>query len=341
MGQIKPIRIINTDFDDYLNVSYAFTNTCNYNCNYCYPPSKEGTHRFPDYDILVKNLDHMLDIYKTHFNKKNIRINLLGGEPTLWPKLGEFAQHCHTRHNCRVTMNTNGSRTLRWWKEYAQYFDDIQISVHHEFVDVSHVINVLDEIYSTGNVMTAAQVLMDPLHWNKCMSIMNQLLKHDTPWLVKARVVMDIDDKNIRPEYTKEQLKFFENKVKKYPPIEYIQRMKQLNKIEQEESSAILVFNDGTRKPYNTLEIWKNHWHKFYNWKCNLGVDRIVIQANGDITGSCTARYVFNSNTVYNILDNDFTSKFNKDTIKPTICREIYCSGCSSDIRLNKHVQNI
>ena len=342
MSTKKPIQIINSDYNDFLHVSYAFTNLCNYDCNYCYPSSKAGTNRFPDYDLLIKNMDHLLNIYKTHFNKKNIRMNLLGGEPTLWPKLGEFVEWCHTKYSCRVTMSSNGSRSLRWWKEYSKYFDDIQISVHHEYADLKHIKEVLDFIYSQGDIMTAAQVLIDPIHWDKCISILDNLGSNPIPWLVKSRVVMDLEEKNIREEYSENQLDFLKDKVKRLPPQEYIDRMKQTGKIQNaDRANAVIKFDDGTEIQYNTFEVWKNQWHKFYGWECNLGVDRVTIQANGDITGSCTAGYIFNTDTKYNILDPNFITKFTPNIIKPLICREIFCSGCSSDIRLTKRKLNV
>lgn len=337
---MKPIAIINNDYDDYLHVSYSFTNVCNYDCNYCYPGSKAGTSRFPDYDLLIKNLDHLLGTYRTYFNKKIIRMHIIGGEPTLWPRLGEFVQWCHDNYQCRVTMASNGSRTLRWWKEYAKYFDDIQISVHHEYADLQHIKDVLDTIYAEGHVMTAAQVLLDPLHWDKCETILNDLIEHPIPWLVKSRVVMDLADKNIREEYSETQLDFLEDKVKRLPPQEYIERMKATGKI-QEATDAVLVFPDGTTEHYNTFKIWKNHWHSFYGWECNLGVDRVTIQATGEIVGSCSARYIFNTNVPFSILDPEFSNKFTPAVIKPIICKEALCSGCSSDIRLSKKKLNV
>ena len=339
---MKPIEIVNNDYSEYLHISYAFTDTCNYDCNYCFPPSKAGQHRFPNYDLLIKNLDHLLNVYRTHFNKKTIRMNVLGGEPTLWPRLGEFVQWCHDNYQCRVTMSSNGSRTLRWWNEYASYFDDIQISVHHEYADLKHIKEVLDLIYANGNIMTAAQVLMDPLAWDKCNIILEDLVSHPVPWLVKSRLVMDIEDKNIREEYSEMQLGFLEDKVKRLPPQEYIDRMKQLGKIQNSDhANAVIKFDDGTIKQYKTFEVWKEQWHKFYGWECNLGVDRITIQPDGSLTGSCSARYMFNQLTPFSLQDPDFISKFTPDVIKPIICKEIFCSGCSSDIRLSKRKLNV
>ena len=71
----KPIEIINHDYGDYLHLEYSLTNVCNYKCWYCGPELNSGTIRFPEnFDLLVKNLDHVLSVYKEHHNKKRIRI---------------------------------------------------------------------------------------------------------------------------------------------------------------------------------------------------------------------------------------------------------------------------
>ena len=153
---MKPIAILNPDDEKFLSIQYAFTNVCNYECNYCWPESHAGTSRWPDYDLVTKNFDHLINVYKQHFGKEIVRFHILGGEPTLWPKLGDFAKFIKDKHDCRITMASNGSRTLRWWDEYAQYFNDIQISAHHEFCDVEHIKKVMDTIYNKGNIMVSA-----------------------------------------------------------------------------------------------------------------------------------------------------------------------------------------
>lgn len=332
---MKPIAIVNNSTSNLLDILYTITTTCNYDCHYCAPSSKDAKHRFPDYALLIKNLDHLLTVYKKR--KSKIRINLAGGETTLWPKLGEFVQWCKTTHDCNVVMASNGSRTLRWWREYAKYFDDIQISVHREFCDIEHIKQVLDIIYAEENVMVAAQVLMDPAAWDDSLNLINELIAHPTPWLVKSRVVMDINDKHIHPGYTEEQLSYFKNKIKKMPPEEYVQRMKTLGKIHNplKEDTRIL-FNDGHYEDYSAFKVWSNEWHKFYGWECNLGVDRLVIQADGYLIGSCGVGYLFNQTQPLCLFDTDFASKFNEDMVAPIKCQEIFCSGCSSDLELTK-----
>ena len=333
----KPIEIINADYDEFLSVQYAFTNVCNYKCNYCWPESHSGSSRWPDFDIVCKNFDHLLTIYRTHFNKKVIRFHLLGGEPTLWPKLGDFAKFIYEKHGCRMTMSTNGSRTLRWWKEYAEYFNDIQLSVHHEFCDLDHVKEVLDCIYEKGTVMTAATVLMDPTAWEKCESIVDELVAYPAEWLVKTKVLVEPtgdDTSVINKLYTAEHLEYLRNKIKRLPPEEYIVKMQELGNIEPKKTSAIIKYDDGTTEPYNTFNLFETKGNSFLGWQCNIGRDRVSVSPEGMLRGACGERKIF-GDTVYYIHDEDFTEKFTKELVRDVKCSIPFC-GCSAEIRLPK-----
>jgi len=333
----KPIEIINPDYDEYLSIQYAFTNVCNYKCNYCWPDSHSGTSRWPDYDIICKNFDHLISVYKTHFNKKTIRFHLLGGEPTLWPRLGDFAKFIYEKHGCRITMSTNGSRTLRWWDEYAEYFNDIQLSVHHEFCDLDHIKSVLDCIYSKGTVMTAAMVLMDPVAWDKCVGIVDELVDYPTPWLVKTKTLVESDGEftsELNKNYNSEHKEYLKNKIKKLPPEDYIIRMKELGNIEQDRTSAIIKFNDGTSEPYKTFSLYETGNNSFLGWSCNLGKDRVTVQANGRLQGSCGELKIYGNN-VFHIHDVDFVETFTPEVVKPVKCSIPFC-GCSAEVRLPK-----
>jgi sulfatase maturation enzyme AslB (radical SAM superfamily) len=334
---MKPIAIVNPDYKDYLSIQYELTNVCNYKCNYCWPESHSGTTRWPDYDIICKNFDHLISVYKNYQNKKTIRFHLIGGEPTLWPRLGDFAKFIYEKHGCRMTMATNGSRTIRWWNENAEYFNDIQLSVHHEFCDVDHVKNVLDAIYNKGTIMTAATVLMDPKAWNKCVGIVDELKSHPVPWMVKTMTLVEADGDEtsvIRKDYTSEHIEYMRDKIKRLPPKDYIANMKELGNIEQDKTAAKIILENGTEQPYKTFDLYENKINTFYGWECNIGVDRVAVQANGRIQGSCGELSVYSGKPFY-IHDQHFMEEFTPDLIKPAICSRAFC-GCTAEIRLPK-----
>jgi organic radical activating enzyme len=286
-----------------------------------------------DLDVLCKNLEHLISVYKINYNKTNVRLTINGGEPTLWPELGEFVKRIHLSTGCRITLNTNGSRTIRWWEEYASYFDDIQISVHREQVDVNHVKELLDLIYNKTDAFCGAQVLMDPLAWDDSMNILNQLIDHTTPWLVKTVLITDPSSGAVMPNYREEHLNFMRDAVKKRPPTDYIEYMKSNGKIDEtDKKEATVIFSNGIEEPYNTFRLMENDWNKFYGWDCNIGLDRLGISYSGIIEGTCGEK-IFD--TALNIYDAEFTTKFKPDMIAPVKCKKIYCD-CTSDIRITK-----
>lgn len=323
----RPIAIINKSYADFVNITYEFTNVCNYKCSYCWPDSHAGSTRWPDFDKACDSFDHLISVYK-QFGKKTIRFHLLGGEPTLWPRLGEFAKFIYDKHGCRITIVTNGSRTARWWDEYSDYFDDIQISVHHEFCNVDHIREVLDTVYQKQNSMIAATVMMDPKHWDKCKSIVDQLTSYGSEWLLKVKLLRDPLDNSVQV-YSKEQLLYIEDKVKQLPPQEFINRMKELNCIDGK-LDATVHYNNNTIEPYSTFSIMNAAINQFTGWKCMLMADRVVVNYEGKLQGSCNQQLNFNIN------DPLFKEKFTKESITPVICEQKSCS-CQAEVKLTKY----
>lgn len=330
---MKLIEISN-DLEDYLYITYNLTTTCNFKCSYCWPEAHDGKYRFPDIEIVSKNFSHLLSQY----NKKNVRITLSGGEPTLWPELGQFVKYLHDNHKVRITINTNGSRTLRWWQEYADYFDDIQISVHNEFVDIEHTKKVLDIIYNRQITMTAAQVLMDPSNWDKSVKNVKSLVDHPTPWLVKLMTLTKPESGEIM-EYSEDQLLFLKNKIQKRPPKEYVDLMFKTGKIIEDDSvNGTMRFSDGNIQILNIHDILKNKANRFKGWFCDIGKERLGIDPSGFLSGNC-GEQIFKNH--FNLHRPDFVEKFSLDTTDlEIVCGKSFCD-CTSDIRVSKRIKNV
>jgi len=335
---MKPIAILNKDFDGVLRIEYIIGTLCNYKCHNCYDGCNDGKYRFPtDFNMVTKNLSHMLKIYKEHLGKQNVRINLTGGEPSLWPELGEFAEYFSKNHDCKISIVTNASRTMRFWMEYAKYFDDISISVHNEFADVDHIIEVMDWVFYNTDVLINAQVLMDPLHWDRCVEIAEKMKAHPTPWVLKTKPIFT--DGEIKG-FTPEQIAYTEQKMKKIPPVEWIQKQRDLGRIQDSKSDMRVVMDSGEEIPADTFKVIQNGWHYFTGWDCNLGVDRFAIERDGVISGSCGARNMFGGVNRFSIYDPEFESKFTPDVITTTRCQQLYCN-CPTEVKIPKRKLNV
>lgn len=312
-------QVINPQDPKTLRIEYMIGNTCNYKCWYCFKGSNEGEYRWHnDLEFITKNLFHLLDYYKK-FGKERFEIHIVGGEPTLWPDLGKFAQSIKENYNSWISISTNGSRTIRWWEEYGKYFDDVMISVHHEYADLDHLIKVADTVFKQGPVVNA-MVLMDPFAWDKCIEIIDKLKHSKYRWFINA---MEVMDETI--SYTPDQLKFISKPVKRFPnPFWLIKKLKNLKR------DPKVVFENGKTKTVNRNWIGLNKQNHFKGWLCNIGVDNLYIDKDGRITGAC--RTVLFEN--YNLHDEDFVKKFNP-IIKPKICDVEFC-GCQPEQLLNK-----
>lgn len=332
---MKPIAIVNESTYDELSIEIIMGTTCNFKCSYCSPGCHDGKYRWPvgeQITTIHKNLSHMFNTYKK-YGKKKFAILITGGEPTLWPELGSFVKYFKEEYDARISISTNASRTLRWWKENAHYFSSIGVSVHNEESDIDHIIEVLDWIYLNTETAIHAAVLMDNKNWDKCVSIVEKLKNHNVPWLLRTREVMNMADDCI-VDYSETQLKYLSTKSKKIPPLEYKKKMESRNNIIDRSEKVFTLYNT-SKEEFISSKWYSNNWHLLKGWKCNLGVDRFVISPNGDITGSCGAKNIFNLTESLNIYDTDLVNKFSTEDINPLIC-EINACTCSSELALSK-----
>lgn len=319
------IKIDSNISPDVLRIELFLSNLCNYKCWYCFPGSNEGTHRWPDLDPLIDNLSFLFDYYIKNKGKKKFNIHIIGGEPTIWKNLGDFARHFKQHYNCRITMSTNGSRTLRWWEEHGKDFDEVMISCHHEFVDVDHVSAVANILYEK-KVWSTAMVLMDPNAWERCLTLIEQLKKSNNGWPITA---LEVYHHTI--SYTEEQKRYLNNSIKKMPNPWYYLRSKKT-----EYRKPTVYFDNGTNKRVDVNWISLNGLNHFYGWECNIGVDTVYVNKDGFLTAAC-GEFLYDLNFKYNVFEKDFPTKFNPE-IKPTVCRQQSCH-CQPEINCRKELK--
>ncbi len=296
---------------------------CNYECWYCSKDFHGRTTKWPKLDVLLPNFLHLLDYYKSKGKKKFI-IHIGGGEPSQWPELTNFVAGIKKKHNCIVSLTTNGSRTVRWWEENVKQFDHIGLSVHHERVDADHIAKVGDIIYK-NNVAMWASVLMDPNHWEKCIDIINTLKKSKYDWSISSdQIQTDLTF------YTEEQKKFLEKRIKRSNNVfyEYF-----INKRKRPKYHNPTVYFTNSKEKVPNHWLLLNGYSNFKDWKCNVGVDTAFIDKKGDIRGSC-GNFLFNKSFYYNIYDINFKNVFTP-AIEPTICHMTRC-WCQPEVNCTK-----
>jgi len=312
-------KIINTQPQNQLTISYWPTDICNFSCDYCFPYNLLGKYRYPkDIDKVLQGFEKLFDVYK-HKRKETFKLEVSGGgEPTVWPKLGEFCKEIKNLADVEIQLVTNGSRSLRWWKKYYDCIDSVALSFHQKDVDINHYIDVADFLYDNGLEVNGV-VLMDPLYWEKCVENLEYLLKNSKSWFVHTKEIIGRD-------YTKDQLDFLKNSFKRladsHKLLKYLDDYNIVVKsIEMHDNTARIAklnhyVNEGTNK-------WKD-------WKCWFPIEKIAIDTNGDIVGSCATSI---TNSTCNLYDNDLDIKLKN--ISYVTCPKLSCD-CIGDTHITK-----
>jgi len=313
-------EIKNNQPDDTVRIEYMLGNLCNHKCHYCFPGSNEGDAPWPDLDLVKKNLSHLLNHYRS-IGKTKSNIFLVGGEPTLWKGLEELCLHLKQEHDVIIEMSTNGTRKVNWWKKNAINFDHIGVSVHREFANISHLIEVCDVLYESGSFVNA-DVMIDPTAFDECVDIVEQLKESKYKWPIIAKVV-NFDGLH---RYTDTQLKYFEESIKRYPLIEWYEKTTR----KPQKQITIIKDNDDIINIQSDSWLTRNNLNYFKGWMCNLGVDFIKIFADGSITGNCQQSILGN----HNLYDKNFVNNFYPN-ITPVRCTKSICV-CNEEMICNK-----
>jgi MoaA/NifB/PqqE/SkfB family radical SAM enzyme len=308
-----------------LKIYYDLSNVCNYSCWYCFPDSHAGTEPWPDAELVKHNLVHLIKHYQENSDINDIEVNFLGGEPTLWKHLGSVAKFIKSQVKCRICILTNASRTLRWWEEYAEYFDHIGISVHHETADINHIIDVSNILYRK-RISFYTGVLMDFKNWDKCVKIVDQLAQTKKKWTVIAKPIHINGVSN----YNTEQLAYLKDQVKRNPSlISFIQNYKIPRK-----KYKVTKENGETFTTKNPNYFSMNMLNHYEGWYCNVGVNYLYIDRTGVISGTCKQK-LYGLDFYYNLYDENFLEKYNPN-ITGVICEQKICM-CGGEASLTKN----
>jgi organic radical activating enzyme len=323
---MKPIAIKSNQPKNFVKISYGVTDRCNYKCRYCFPESNAGRYSWPtDLDLVVDNFSHLMEYYQRQ-GKDRIELQILGGEPTVWPELAVFIGKLKTRHDFIATIQSNGSRTQRWWIENAASLDKVNLSAHHQQIDLPHFTAVADILYSDG-VYVDVSVCMDPLAWDSCLNMIQYFIKHSRyRWYIGTQKIEENDGANL---YNTEQLQYLANSIKRYPNILYA--IGQRNKFNINRSK--IYFDDGSHQKVKHNQVQINGWNHFNNWECNVGIDMLYIDPQGRMSGSC-GQSLYGLENKFNIYDQDFKQKFNPE-FRTTICQQSGCY-CTPETLLTK-----
>jgi len=304
-----PIHLTNNGPPNTAIISFKPHNVCNYTCDYCHPNSNDGSEKYNTNYMAVANFVNTI-----REKNKHVCLEILGGEPTMWPQLQDFV-NAVSHENLIIELNTNGSRTLRYWEEFKPGNNVIIFSWHPKEVDTEHLINVIEIMKPKCHPIVS--VLITPETWEKGLDAIKKF--------EKANILMDI--KPVRKSliiedlypYTESQLNYIRT---------YSQNTSNINFPNWLNLYPTAIKLNGIEENWNSLVINKKIF--FTNWKCNAGIDRFVIEPSGDIS-RCWPRVGGKIGNVY--------SEYNLPT-EPISCTYENACHCKLDALIEKWSPN-
>jgi organic radical activating enzyme len=322
---IKKIKIAYTDPNRYkaVYIDWTLGNFCNFKCSYCPDYLHNGTNPMSDIEIAKKFIRKLFAHYITKLDKRYFVFNFLGGEPTLWKHLGDFVRWIKEYSSEQgvvsyIEILTNGSRTIRWWKDYVQYFDRIKITHHTEFANPEHTKTVANLVVD-NNKNAAVQVTMIPAMWNTCMEHLEIIsdTKHCFQIDVKP---LRVDFGSVLYEYSDEQLNIFKTT---YRPE------KDLPQTDSIGMASKFILSDGAETYIRYQELITKKENTWLGWNCWAGLDIISITQTGFIKlgGACQV-----GSKIVGKFIHDEDLEF--PTV-PVICTQQWCS-CGPDMETRK-----
>ena len=294
-----------------VEVGWDITQRCNYSCSYCASYDNTQPFKFKSVEEYIEALEYL----KNYFGNMRIKVDILGGEPTLfkewykiinWMNVSNFLPKLTT--NLSVPVNTYVD------KLDASLPPFIVASYHPEFANLDDFCCNIDILKSRGFLKNVS-LLGDPNHWERTL-IIYEKIKKIIPSLTLTKIKNEhTNDYSISDDfvyYTEEQLKHF-----KKNPIK--------------DENYTLVLEDGSVENPSLSQI-RYKYSNFKGMKCAIGVHRLHINPEGDVYPSaCLANYP--KAKMGNIYKKDIKKAVNAITCPFTSCL------CGPDIRIEKWAQ--
>lgn len=300
-------------------VDWTLNSLCTYHCSYCPPNLHRGQNfiysRERDPEIIQGFLDKLYEQVKG----RSVHIFINGGEPTISPSLEPILDFCYAKGWCAY-VNTNGSRSIDWWQDYAKKAYKVTISYHPETVVDEEIFEKVEYIGTQTNV--GVFTLMYPPLWEKSLRAYYRFKDMPRVTIAPSRVFKreHMDKFDVSHDYTSEQLQWLE---------ENSQTIYKDNKFFPQPSNHYgmnLIANGDVISTFDEVECVNNRQNSFVGWNCNMGVDHIAITSYGEILQSACRQ-------AKKIAD---ISNFETLNTAPTSCYTEWCM-CTADVLIPKN----
>jgi organic radical activating enzyme len=312
---VFPIRLTKTIKRPYKLIEWKLGNTCNYDCSFCDDSNKTGNEQWLDFETYVSVCDQFMAS-----TDDKIFFQFTGGEPTLYPRLDELVSNIKSKGHY-VSLFSNGSRTIRWWKDFAEnnLLDCLNLTVHVEqSANIDHLIAVIN-LFKTSSTHVYVQCTATLEYFDETLLAFNRI-KKETSSILNLKSITN----------TKGLIDYNQSQLTILKSNSVILSDKFYEKPHSSEmtyyTSMILEYSDGTRREHKPHTMVATNNNKFFGWKCSVGINYINIMYDKIYKAMCKQDGVIS--TVYDT-NLSFTSEY-------TVCLKSQCL-CPTDLLEDKY----
>jgi MoaA/NifB/PqqE/SkfB family radical SAM enzyme len=296
MKQINPVY----PHQDQIKIEWNLGKRCNYDCSYCPTSIHDNVSNHTDINILESAVDQLCKL------KTPLRISLTGGEPCVHPDIEDLLDYFKRKNVFWVNVTTNGTRGYRWYLENEMFFNHLVFSLHFEF-DYTRIVDTILKYYDA----TEREFFVNVMAHHSFIPQVKKVIKKFNEIGIKYAV------RRIR--WTDGDHNIFDDLKYDGKDLEWI------------------LSQDATAKPncrvdneyiIHANDIIKKNLNQFKGWKCNAGIESLMINWDGEVHRA-TCRV---GGSLGNIYQGTFIAPR-----EPVICTRDWCT-CAADIPLTKQI---
>ena len=282
---------------------------CNYKCEYCYNDLPRTGKKID----LNKLYYFVSEILIRKLEKQHIKLELIGGEPTLHPDLVEFCKKISKLPNIHTTIYTNFSQSAEYYKNLIDIDNRMSLilSWHTSNIQFEEKLAQLPKEMLQNNITVS--VIYEHNNTKKALEVFD-FVHAKYPYVKELSFPLIDNNPNYANKYDEQSLAEYK---KRLPFVKDLTRIK-------------VQYADGTSEIVDQhYFIVDDETRNYRRWLCNVGIDFCFIYFNSDICICDAYRNVKLGNLNSSKLD-EF-----KLNAKPHFCNNA-CCPCVFDVYKKK-----
>jgi len=324
MNNVYPIHVERSVPQPFKVINWKLHNVCNYSCSFCGKENNSGNERW----FTLEKYKSIVDKIAEACAGTPFYMVYTGGEPTLYPELMELLQHSKSKGAWNILVS-NGSRTIRWWKELAK-IDNIltrlSLSYHNEqTTDYNNIADIMN-LFLNSETETVCEITHTKNNISQAIEAYNYLM-NNTGGILDIKG-MNINEYDIYDLYSADELSIIKHASYTYGKLVNIKNKSTIPNNLRLAPGLLVTNNLGITTDMNVQLLMKNKLNKFLGWECQVGKDFI------DINFETISRSVCGVTGPSGHVD-DLTYNFSN---KSVICTKVTCE-CFHDLLTTKTKQ--